>query len=115
MWLIICTLTFMVFDFISGIIKALHTKEFCSSEMRRGLIAKGGCIMIMLLGFALDYTQVYLNLGIEIPIAEGVCAYLIIMETCSILENIGTIDSKLVPKWLSKRMKKLLESQEDEE
>lgn len=97
MWLIIVTFAFMVIDFVSGIIKALYNKEFSSTIMRKGLIAKGGSSLIIAVGFLLDYAQTLADFGFNIPLAEATCVYVIVMEVGSIIENIGAIDSNLIP------------------
>ena len=39
----------------------------------------------------------YVDLGFQVPIAAGVCVYIILMELGSIVENIGKINPDLLP------------------
>lgn len=91
------TCIFVVFDLTSGGIAACANYEWKSSEMRKGLYHKFGSIMLVVLAYLIDYAQKYVDLGFQVPIAAGVCVYIILMELGSILENIGKINPDLLP------------------
>lgn len=91
------TCLFIVFDSISGNISACANHTWKSSEMRRGLYHKFGSIMLVALAYLIDYAQKYVDLGFQVPIAVGVCVYIILMELGSIVENIGKINPDLLP------------------
>lgn len=91
------TCLFIVFDSISGNISACANHIWKSSEMRRGLYHKFGSIMLVALAYLIDYAQKYVDLGFQVPIAVGVCVYIILMELGSIVENIGKINPDLLP------------------
>lgn len=107
MQIIIVAFGMIVFDFITGILKAFMTKSFNSSIMREGLINKA--ILIILIGTAvlLDYCQSFANLGVTIPLTFSTCVYIIIMELGSMIENVGKINDKAVPPTLRKFFEKL--------
>ena len=65
--------------------------------MRKGLYHKFGSIMLVVLAYLIDYAQRYVDLGFQVPIAAGVCVYIILMELGSIVENIGKINPDLLP------------------
>lgn len=91
------TCIFVVFDLASGGVSACAKHEWKSSEMRKGLYHKFGSIMLVVLSYLIDYAQRYVDLGFHVPIASGVCVYIILMELGSIVENIGKINPDLLP------------------
>lgn len=91
------TCIFVVFDLVSGGVDACANHEWKSSEMRKGLYHKFGSIMLVVLAYLIDYAQKYVDLGFQVPIAAGVCVYIILMELGSIVENIGKINPDLLP------------------
>lgn len=90
---------FIVFDFITGLIKTIKEKNFNSSIMREGLYHKCGSMLVIALATLVDYSQKYIDLGYEfnLPIVTTVSVYIVLMELGSIVENIGKINPKLVP------------------
>lgn len=96
------TCLFIVFDSISGNISACANHTWKSSEMRRGLYHKFGSILLVALAYLIDYAQKFADLGFQIPIAAGVCTYIILMELGSIIENIGKINPDLLPAQIRK-------------
>ena len=91
------TSIYIVFDFDSSRLVACAKHEWKSSEMRKGLYHKFGSIMLVVLAYLIDYAQKYVDLGFRVPIAAGVCVYIILMELGSIVENIGKINPDLLP------------------
>lgn len=74
----------------------------------------------MLLGFGVlvDYSQQYIDLGVNIPVSEAICTYIILMEVGSIIENLGAINPQIVPSKLKSYFLKLTDQstgKEDEE
>ncbi len=65
--------------------------------MREGLYHKIGLPLVILLGVLVDYAQGWLELGMSVPVAGAVCAYIVIMEIGSSLENICKINPDLMP------------------
>lgn len=93
--IIIIVFIFIVLDFISGIIKAVKDKNLDSTKMREGLFHKLGFILAIILGIATEYAMVHMNLGFTVPIADGVCVFIVLTEIVSIIENIVGINPKL--------------------
>ena len=85
------TCIFVVFDLASGGVAACANHKWKSSEMRKGLYHKFGSIMLVVLAYLIDYAQRYVDLGFQVPIAAGVCVYIILME------HIGKINPDLLP------------------
>ena len=96
------TCLFIVFDSISGNIAAVANHIWKSSIMRKGLYHKFGSIMLVALAYLIDYAQKFVDLGFRVPIAAGVCVYIILMELGSIIENIGKINPDLLPNQIRK-------------
>lgn len=93
----IVTFAFIILDFATGLIMALASGAFSSSIMREGLYKKLGLLLCMALGMLVDYAQAWLDLGVTVPVAGAVCAYIVIMEIGSSLENICKINPDLMP------------------
>lgn len=107
MQICIIALGFIVFDFVTGIIKALAKKNFTSSGMRTGLYHKIGELLILLLAIGVDKANIYIDLGLNANIASGICVYIVLMEIASIIENIGIINPKLIPEKIRVKFGKL--------
>lgn len=93
----VITFLFIALDFITGLIKAGATGTFTSTKMRTGLFHKVGLILCMILGILVDYAQTFIDLGISVPVAAAICAYIILMEIASIIENVCQINPELLP------------------
>lgn len=111
---LLITFTFTIFDFITGLIKAFKQKEYTSSVMREGLFHKVGEWLLIMAGLLADYTQKYIDIGITIPVTTTICAYIILMEIGSIIENIGKINPALIPEKIKPFFHKLKEVKENE-
>lgn len=88
---------FILLDFITGLIKAFKEKNYCSSIMREGLFHKTGSILVIVFGWLVDYAQTFVDLGVQIPVALSLCAYVILMEIGSIIENVCIINPEIMP------------------
>lgn len=93
--IIIIVFIFIVLDFISGIIKAVKEQNLDSTKMREGLFHKLGFILAIILAIAIEYAMLHMELGFTIPVADGVCIFIVLTEIVSILENICGINPKL--------------------
>lgn len=107
MMLYAITAGFIVLDFLSGLIKAFKEKNYCSSIMREGLFHKCGSILCVVFGTLVDYAQVYVDIGVNVPVTTGVCGYIILMEIGSIIENVCAINPEIFPDKLKAYFKKL--------
>ena len=86
-YFLIFALVFMALDIISGLLKAFKKKAFSSAKMKTGGLEKGALILLLCSVFILDYSQKFIELGVNVPVFKGVSAYIILMEFGSILEN----------------------------
>lgn len=94
---------FILFDVISGVMKAAYERNMSSSAMRKGLFNKLGEILALMLGKLVEYASLQYQLGFSIPLYTAIAAYLILMETLSILENISAMNPTM-GQFLSKFM-----------
>ena len=98
---------FILMDFITGLLKAFKTKQFDSSVMRQGLFHKAGSILVVMFGALVDYAQVYIDLGVSLPVATTICIYICLMEIGSIIENVCVINPRIMPNKLQSYFQKL--------
>lgn len=98
---------FILLDMITGLIKAFKEKAYTSSVMREGLFHKCGSILCIVFGVLVDYAQTYVDIGVNVPVALSVCAYICIMEIGSIIENICKINPDILPDKLKAYFSKL--------
>lgn len=82
LWQIMTPLIFSMADIVTGLIQAIINRNLDSQKMRMGLLHKTLLIIIILLGFTLDFT---FNLNI---VSRSICIFVIGMEIISIVENI---------------------------
>lgn len=101
------TAAFILLDFVTGIVKAFKERNYCSSVMREGLFHKFGSILCVVFATIIDMAQVHVDLGVTVPVTTGVCAYIILMEIGSIIENVCAINPEIMPDVLKKYFKKL--------
>lgn len=107
---------FILFDIITGIIKALYKEGLNSTMLRKGLFHKLSEIVALAGSGLLEYAAVYVNLGIDIPVLKVVSCYICVMELISILENISEVNpsmGKLFKPYLEKLKSKDSDGDED--
>lgn len=89
--LAITVLCFIALDIISGLIAALKNHTYKSEVMRQGLFHKCGEILAICFAYGCEYAFPIVGITVTIPLAKYVLVYIVIMETGSIIENIGLI------------------------
>ena len=89
------------------IIKSFKEKSYTSTVMREGLFHKCGSILTIVFGLLVDYAQGFIDLGVTIPVAVSICAYVILMECGSIIENVGKINPQIIPEKIKPYFSKL--------
>lgn len=82
----------IVLDIVAGFSSAVTRGEVDSRILREGLMHKLALILAYALAIALEYENTILDLGIDVPIVMGVAAYIVVMEACSVYENIRSIN-----------------------
>lgn len=95
---------FIMFDIISGILKAVYEGNLSSKSMRKGLFNKVGEILALAFSKLLEFASAYYELDFDIPLFGAVVAYIVTMETLSIIENISALNPSM-KQFLSRFMK----------
>jgi toxin secretion/phage lysis holin len=108
-YIFVVPMVMMLFDYITGIMKAWHLHTISSSKLRDGLNHKAGECIIILIAVFLQKT-----LGIPKEITIFVSVYIIIMEIISIIENLDEIGVK-IPSWVKNKLLAIVEDNENAE
>ena len=95
MVMLICTTVCILFDIVSGLIKALYFGNVNSTYLRKGLLHKATEVLTICGAALLEYGMQYINLGFDLPLLKTVGIYICAMEIVSVLENIGEVNPKL--------------------
>ena len=103
----IVTACFILLDLVTGLIKAFKEKNYSSTVMREGLYHKTGSILCVVFGILVDYAQTLIDIGVSIPVAISVCAYIVLMEIGSIIENVCSINPEIMPNKLQSFFSKI--------
>ena len=85
---VICVLAFILADILTGLLRALYSREFKSSIMREGLFHKTGEIAVLALLYGVEYAAPLLGLNFDLPTFRVGCGYCVLMEIGSIIENL---------------------------
>ena len=100
---------FILFDVVTGLLKALYNGEINSTKLRQGLFHKLSEILAVVGSVLLEYGMAYVHIGIELPIFGVVGTYICVTELISILENLGQMNpilGKLFKPYLEKLKEK---------
>ena len=92
-WIIGVTCMFMLADIVSGFIKAWHNNDLQSKALRNGLFHKAA--FLGLIGVA-QLTELAADkmpeIELNVPIVGAICAYIVLTELVSVLENLRDIN-----------------------
>lgn len=98
MKIILVALVFNGLDLITGIVGAIRDGEqIKSSKLRDGLFKKVGFIFCYALGIVINYAETFLTLPYGVDLVPVICAYAIVTEVVSIIENISKINPDILP------------------
>lgn len=86
---------FIIFDVITGIIKALYKKEINSTLLRVGLFHKITEVLATIGSGLLEYGADYVDIDFSFPLLKCVALYVILMEFTSIIENLCVVNPTL--------------------
>lgn len=92
---LIVALIFIVFDVLTGWLKALITATTNSSIMRTGLMRKVGELLAVIFGYVCQFCLPMIGVQIDVPFAGAIATYIVLMETASVIENICAINPNL--------------------
>lgn len=94
-WSILITLLLILFDFLSGILKAAKAENISSTVMREGLYHKGAYVGIVALAYVAQWGCAHMDLGYTVPLVPAACVYISLTEITSILENLCELNPEL--------------------
>lgn len=92
---LIVALIFIVFDVLTGWLKALITATTNSSVMRTGLMRKVGELLAVIFGYVCQFCLPMIGVHADVPFAGAIATYIVLMETASVIENICAINPNL--------------------
>lgn len=84
----------IVFDLLSGLLKAFATKSVSTTVMRQGIYHKSAILLVVLLAIGCEYITSYIDLGFTFDgkLTVGVTTVICLMEIMSILENLAEVN-----------------------
>ena len=110
----------IVFDCVTGLIKAKTIGEGLSSQKGwKGFWKKIALLVGLFFGIYLDYVvpllfvKAGLTLDIDLPFALIICSYIVLNECISIAENLYLINPDIMPKWIANLLKVAKDKIED--
>lgn len=97
MTMVVVTFCLILLDIISGVIQAWYNHEFSSKVFKKGLLSKLGYIIVMCVVAILQVAMFDDNfsVGFDFPLFDVVCAFIILLEVSSIVENACLINPDL--------------------
>lgn len=93
--IIVVTLCFILFDVITGLLKAVKCNKLNSTLLRQGLLHKLSEVLCVVGAFAAPYGLQQMQVDFKLPLLEGVGVYICLMETISAIENLCEVNPKL--------------------
>ena len=93
LYIISITCAFMLADIISGCLKAWQAHDVKSQVMRTGLYHKSAFLGVIGLAQLTELAADKIpEIELNLPITGGICAYVILTEIVSVLENLTDIN-----------------------
>lgn len=89
---IIAVSIFIVFDIITGVIRALYNDGLNSTALRKGLFHKLSELIATVGAYLLEFGMNYINLGVDVPLLKATTTYICLMELVSIVENLAEVN-----------------------
>lgn len=83
----------MVADIISGVLKAWHMHDMQSKALRNGLYHKAAFLGVIGLAQLTELAADKMpEIELNVPIVGAICAYIVLTELVSVLENLRDIN-----------------------
>ena len=93
LYIIGITCAFMLADIISGVLKAWHAHDVQSKAMRNGLYHKAAFLGVIGLAQLTELAADKIpEIELNLPITGAICAYIILTELVSVLENLRDVN-----------------------
>ena len=85
----------IITDVVTGAAQALYHKILNSDKMRNGVYHKLSFIFAVCVAALIEYAMTYIDIGFTMPVVIPTCAYIIITELVSIVENVASMNPEL--------------------
>lgn len=85
----------VLFDYATGLAKAVHAHDISSEKLREGLWHKSAYALVVILAEIVEHAQQWVDLGVTVPLIVPACVYICVTEIASIIENIGELNPEL--------------------
>lgn len=93
LYIIGITCAFMLADIVSGFLKAWRAHDIQSRALRDGLFHKSAFLGVIALAQLTELAADKIpQIEFDLPITGGICAYVILTEIVSVLENLRDIN-----------------------
>ena len=103
---------FILFDIITGLLKALKNNKINSTKLREGLIHKLSEVLCIVGSYALPFGLQFLDVNFSFPLVGVVGTYICLMELISAIENLGEVNP-IINKFFAPYLEKLKSKSED--
>lgn len=108
-YVIFFTLTMIIIDIVTGIVKGVKLKTFDSKKLRQGGLNKLAEVIAVVFGYTVERALPYFQVKFDFSICILICTYLFFMECASVIENIGTVNPEIIPPKIKELFKQLNE------
>lgn len=104
--LLVLVIMAIMFDVITGLIKAKIKGEISSIKGTKGFFKKIALLVCLFFGFFLDVAipemceQLHFTLGFKTPFGLIIAFYIVINECISVCENLYECDPDIMPRWI---------------
>lgn len=93
LYIIGITCAFMLADIVSGFLKAWRAHDIQSRALRDGLFHKSAFLGVIALAQLTELAADKIpQIELDLPITGGICAYIILTEVVSVLENLKSMN-----------------------
>lgn len=87
--------SFIVFDVVTGLLKAAKKKKINSTVLRKGMFNKSSEILTVVGAGLLELTTKYIGFEKPLPLLSVTATYVCLMELTSIIENLCELNPHL--------------------
>lgn len=108
--LIVLVVVAIIFDVVTGVIKASVTEGLNSNKGTKGFFKKLALLVALFFGFFLDmaisYMLIRINIGIDLKMPFGLIIgfYIVLNECISIAENLVATNPSVMPRWIIEKL-----------
>lgn len=117
--LIVLVAVAIIFDIVTGLIKAKIHENISSKKGTKGMFKKVSILFTLFFGFFLDYAITYIcgyvsiEIPFNLPFGMIIGFYIILNECISICENLYACNPNIMPTWIVKMLQATKDKFED--